>query len=169
MKMLNKISLSMVFLFILILTTLSCKDKVNFSGEWTLDRQKTDLTDNNLFLAKFTVTQKENILQTSRTYENEFGEQYPFDEPLTLDGKEYKITVYDMPRTSAARWSEDKKSLIIDSHIIFSTDYGDLEIESTETWTLIEKGTVLSLHYTSKSVEGDFEGTFFYNKVLSDQ
>ena len=167
--MLKKISLSMVLLLILSFAILSCKDKVNFSGEWTLDREKTDLTGNNLFLAKFTVTQKESNLLTVRTYENEYGEQYPFDEPLTLDGKEYKITIYDMPRTSAARWSEDKKSLIIDSHIVFYNDYGELEIESTETWTLTEKGTVLSLHYTSKSVEGEFEGTFFYNKVQSDK
>ena len=129
---------TMAALVILSFAILSCKGKVDFSGEWTLDRQKTDLTGNNLFLVKFTVAQKENTLKTARTYENEYGEQYPFDEPLTLDGKKYKIIIYDMPRTTSARWSEDKKSLMVDSHIVFKTDYGDVEIESTETWNLLE-------------------------------
>jgi hypothetical protein len=167
--MVKIIGLSVAVFLILYFAVLSCKGKVDFSGAWIVDRQKADLSQSNLFLAKIEVSQVKDSLITVRTYENEYGEQYPFEETLTLDGKEYKIIIYDMPRISAARWSEDKKSIIVDSHILFNTDYGALEIESTETWTLTENGRVLSLYYTSKSEEGEFEGAFLYNKVQNAQ
>ena len=76
------------------------KGKVDMSGDWSIDREKTEALGNQIFLAGIQITHKKDSLITVRTYENEYGEQYPFNEKLTLDSKEHKITVYEMPRTS---------------------------------------------------------------------
>ena len=101
---------------------------------------------------------------TERTYENDYGEQYPFEENLTLDGKESNIVIYEMPRKTTARWSEDGKSLIISSTIKYYGDSGEGEFSVKETWSLKEKGTVLSIDYTGSSPNGTNTGTYIFKK-----
>ena len=74
----------------------------DLTGEWKLNREKTILADNQLFLSKITIQVKGDSLLTTRVYENDNGEEYPFEENLTLDGKDCKIVIYEMPRTSKA-------------------------------------------------------------------
>ncbi len=137
----------------------------DFSGEWKLDKEKTDLSGNQLILAKITVTHKGNSLLTSRTYENDYGEQYPFEENLSLDGKESNIIIYDMPRKTTALRSEDGESLIITSTIKYYGDTGEEEFSVEETWSLKEKGKWLSIDFTTNSSRGTNKGTYFFKKV----
>ena len=162
--MFRKMILPAVSLFLFSITASAFSSNVNFSGEWKLDKEKTDLSGNQLFLAKITITHKGNSLMTTKTYENDYGEQYPFDEELTTDGKESETVIYDMPKKTAARWSEDSKSLIITSKIKYYGDTGEEEFSITETWSLIEKGTSLSIDFTTSSTRGTYNGTYFYKK-----
>ena len=100
------------FFLILVLFTVSFSFSAfgqitNFSGKWELNKEKTILADNQLFLSGITIQLKSDSLFTTRIYQNTNGEEYPFDENLSLDGKECKITIYDMPRTSKVTKSED--------------------------------------------------------------
>jgi hypothetical protein len=140
------------------------KGKIDLSGDWMLDRDKTESVGNQIFLAAIAVVQKQDSLLTVRTYENEYGEQYPFDEPLTLDGREHKITVYDMPRTTKAMWAEDGNSIVIISTTVYYGDSGTVEFHVSEKWYLAEEGALLCNEFTSKWGEQEQTRTFFFRK-----
>jgi len=144
------------------------KKKVNFSGKWVLDKEKTEVAENSIFLIEISIEQVGDSLFTVRSYENDNdGGVYPFDEDLTLDGKEYEIYIYNMPRTASARWSKKGKSIIINSKITFYGDQGDVDMIAEETLTLEEKGTVLLINIKSKTGEEESEVIFYFNKEES--
>lgn len=136
-----------------------------FSGEWKLNKEKTVLADNQLFLSKITIQLKSDSLLTTRVYENGNGEEYPFEENLPLDGKECKIVIYDMPRTSKASRSDTYGSLIIESTTTFQGEYGADNLTSKETWKIDNEGNTLVLDFTNKMSGGESTGTNYYNKV----
>ena len=162
--MANRLSLLILFLLALPVVTSVAAGKVDLSGDWIMDREKTELADNQIYLAAINVVHKGDSLFTVRTYENEYREQYPFDENLTLDGKEYKITIYDMPRTTTANWSEDGKAVQIASKVLFYGDSGEVEVEITEKWTLQQDGNLLCNDFTSKTPGNERTGSLYYRK-----
>ena len=161
--MLKRLSIPVLFLFLLSLTSFGPRGKVNFTGEWKLDKEKTDLSDSPLYLSKIKISQEKDIMQTTRTYTNQNGEQYPFDEEITVDGEEREIMIYEMKRRTSAKWSEDGKSLIIKSITKYWGDSGEEEFSIDETWNLDKKGNILSIAYTTNSVWGTNTGTSFFN------
>lgn len=146
------------------------KKKVNFSGKWVLDKEKTEVVENSIFLVEISIKQVGDSLFTIRTYENDYdGGIYPFDEDLTLDGKEYEIYIYDMPRTASAKWSKNGKSIIINSKITFYGDAGDVDMINKETLILEKKGTLLLINFTSKSGDEETEGILYFKKEKSTE
>ncbi len=134
----------------------------NFSGEWKLNTQKTVLPSDQLYLLKVTVKQEGNNLLTTRVYSNSNGEEYPFEENLTLDGKECKITIYDMPRVSKATKAADG-SLALESVTTFNAN-GSLEnLVANEVWKL-DKET-LTIDVTNKMMGNEIKGVTYYDKV----
>jgi hypothetical protein len=103
-------------------------------------------------------------LQTMRTYESSNGETYTFNENLTLDSKEYKIVIYEMPRKAKAQWSEKGSSLLIESTTTFTRDSDDQNVTSIETWTLSESGNQLTYDFVTKTSEGSEKGILYFNK-----
>ena len=139
--------------------------KSSFSGEWKLDREKTVLENARLFMSKITFILKNDSLYTTRVYENENGEQYPFNENLTLDGKESSITVYDMPRKAKATWSEQDGSLVIETTTTYSGNSGEVNIVSKETWKVDENAALLTAEFIIKTAQGESKGTHYFRKV----
>lgn len=134
-----------------------------------LDREKTEIAENSIFLTEIIIKQVGDSLFTIRSYENDYdGGVYPFDEDLTLDGKEYEIYIYNMPRTASAKWSKKGKSIIINSKITFG-DQGDVDMISTETLTLKEKGTLLIINLISKNGDEETEGILYFKKEESTE
>ncbi len=155
-------------LLILVLTVLvpainAFSQKADLSGEWELNKQKTVLPDDQLFLSKITLLLKTDSLLTSRVYENSAGEQYPFDEKLSLDGKDCKIVIFDMPRTSKATRSETDGSIMIASATTFSGNNGEEDMVANETWK--NEGDTLTLQFTNKMSGNEFTGTYYYSRV----
>ena len=163
--MFKKICIPVLSLFLLSITSFANSGNANYSGEWKLDKEKSDLSGSPLYLSKIKITQEENSLQTTRTYMNQNGEQYPFDEVITVDGEEREIMIYEMKRRTSARWSEDGKSILITSKTKYYGDTGEEEFSVEETWSLEEEGTILSIGYTTNSVYGTNTGTYFYKKA----
>ena len=163
--MFRKMYILLASLFLFSITAFAFNGNVNFTGEWRLDKEKTDLSGSPLFLSKITITQKENSVLTARTYMNEYGEQYPFDEEFTPGGEESEIVIYEMTRRTAASWSEDDNSILITSKTKYYGNSGEEEFSVTETWSLNEKGTILSIDYTTNSTYGTSKGTYFYKKI----
>lgn len=155
-----------LFILLFIAAAVYAGDKnSNFSGVWKLNREKTPSANNPIFLAKISILLKNDSLITVRTYENNNGETYPFNENLTMDGKEYKIVIYEMPRKSKAHWSEGEKSLVIESTTTFTRDSGEENFISTETWKMDESGTALTADYTNTSSSGTYKGSYYFTKA----
>ena len=106
------ILLSLLASLILTISASAGDGKPAFAGNWKLDRTKSSTTGSSLFLSAINIKVQNDNLLTERVYENSNGENYPFNENLTLDNKEYKIVIYEMPRKSKAQWSEKENSLI---------------------------------------------------------
>ena len=166
--MFNKnILLTAVFLMLSV-SLFAGKKKVNFSGKWVLDKEKTEIAENSIFLVEISIKQVGDSLFTVRSYENDNdGGVYPFDEDITLDGKEYEIFIYDMPRTASAKWADKGKSIVINSKITFYGDQGDVDMIAEETLTLEEKGTVLLINLKSKTGEEETEVILHFKKEES--
>lgn len=135
------------------------------TGEWKLNREKTVLADNQLFLSKVTVQLKGDSLLTTRVYENGNGEEYPFEENLTLDGKECKIAIYEMPRTSKASRVNSDGSILIESKTTFSGNNGQEDLLAKETWKVDNESKMLIIDFTNKMSAGEVTGKSYYNKV----
>lgn len=152
-------------LVICLTLSLFAKKPVDFSGSWKLDVANTEMGDSQLWLEEIVVTQTKDSLLSERTYQNENYETFPFTENLTLDGKEYDIVVYDIPRKTSVTVSEDKMQLVVTSQITFWGDNGEVTIPMVETWSLKEKGKVLSMDYASVSPDGEFKTVLNYKKA----
>ncbi len=139
--------------------------RANFSGEWKLNKEKTVLADNQLFLSRVTIQLKSDSLLTTRVYENANGEEYPFEENLSLDGKECKIVIFDMPRTTKASRSDTDGSLIIESTTTFNGNNGEENLTAKETWKVDDEGETLTIGFTNKMSGSETVGTNYYNKV----
>ena len=162
----TKTVFSILLLLILIPAFRVSGQKDNFSGEWKLNKEKSALTDTQLFLSKITLQLKSDSLLTTRTYENGNGEEYPFDEKLSLDGKESKITIYDMPRTSTATRSDSDGSINIKSTTSFNSGNGQEDMTANETWKLDTDGQFLVLQFTNKMSGNESTGTYYFNKAI---
>ncbi len=143
----------------------SYAQKTDFAGEWKLNREKTVLAENQLFLSKVTIQIKGDSLFTTRVYENDNGEEYPFDENLTLDGKDCKITIYDMPRTSKASLSDVDGSIKVESKTTFYGDNGEEDLTANEIWKVDPDTKMLTVEFTNKISGNETTGINYYNKA----
>jgi hypothetical protein len=157
------------FVFLILLMATSSfsvfGQKTGFDGEWKLNKEKTVLADNQLFLSRVTIQIKSDSLLTSRVYENANGEEYPFEEKLCFDGKESKIVIYDMPRTTKASRSNTDGSLIIESKTTFQGNNGEDNLIAIETWKVDSEGKTLTIGFTNKMSGGEIVGINYYTKV----
>ncbi len=139
--------------------------KSDFSGEWKLNREKTVLTDNSLFLAGLTIKIKGDSLYTSRLYENANGEQYPFDENITLDGKEGKISIYDMPRVTKASGVNSDGAIILESKTTFFNNGAEDNLVAKEIWKIAADTKMLTIEFKNTMAAGEASGTLYFNKI----
>ncbi len=139
--------------------------KADFSGQWKLNREKSEITDNSMFLNKITMNLKSDSLLTTRVYENGNGEEYPFDEKLSLDGKACKIVIYDMPRTSTATRSNSDGAVAITSTTTFYGNNGMEDMVAKETWKLGDDGKILTMEFINKMSGVETSGKYLYEKV----
>jgi len=161
----TKAILLYLFLFTITFSFSAFGQQSNFSGEWKLNKEKTILADNQLFLSKVSINLKSDSLLTIRVYENANGEGYPFEEKLSLDGKESKIVIYNMPRTTRASRSNTDGSIIIESTTTFQGNNGEDNLISKETWKVDSEGKTLTIGFTNKMSGGEIVGINYYIKV----
>jgi hypothetical protein len=155
--------LSLLILIIFASTFSAFSQNAPFSGQWKLNREKTVLAPDQLFLAAITVMLKSDTLFTTRTYENPNGEQYPFDENITLDGKDCKIVIYDMPRMSKALKPGSDGLLNIESTTTFQGQNGEENLVAKEIWKV--DSDTLTINFTNKMAAGEITGINYYTKV----
>jgi hypothetical protein len=116
-------------------------------------------------LSKITIQAKTDSLFTTRVYENGNGEEYPFEENLSFDGKDCKMVIYEMPRTSKASRSADDGALMIASATTFNNGNGPEDMTSNEKWKLDNDGRFLMLTFTNKMSGNETTGTYYFEKA----
>jgi hypothetical protein len=159
-----KIFFSLLASLIIAVSVFAGDGKTGYTGNWKIDKVKSSPSSSSLLLSEISFKVNNDSLQTMRTYESSNGETYTFNENLTLDSKEYKIVIYEMPRKAKAQWSEKGSSLLIESTTTFTRDSDDQNVTSIETWTLSESGNQLTYDFVTKTSEGSEKGILYFNK-----
>ena len=150
----------LIFLF----TLSSYGQMTDLSGDWALDRTKSDIVGNQIILVKISIKVKGDSLLTLRVYETTDGQQHPFNENVSLDGKECKIYIYDMPRKAKANWSGQDASLLFESTTTYTGNSGTADITIKENWKIDTSKNNLTIDFKNIFPEGESSGTFYYNR-----
>jgi len=155
------------FLMFLFLVSSFCAQaqKNQLTGEWKLNKEKTVLAGNQIFLSKINIQVKGDSLLTTRIYEDSNGQEYPFDENLSLSGKENKIVIYDMPRTAKATLSKADGSILLNSTTTFNRNGEDINMLTEETWKVEPDNKLLSIS-SKYTISGEKSvATSFFDRV----
>jgi hypothetical protein len=148
--------------FAIVSSIQSSAQKADFNGSWKLDMTKSTLAEYTPVLVGINVQIKGDSLITERLYDTGDGQIYPFTENLTLDGKEYSITIYEMPRKSKATWAEQDGSVVVESN---TTANGSEDFISKETWKADAANKTLVINFKNSMAGQEVTGLFFLNKA----
>ncbi len=155
------LSLTIMIAFISPAMTNAQAGKVNFSGTWTMNAEKSNLPQGGggggmrMGGGEFTVTQEGNILSQSRAGRDGTARVTKY----TLDGKESVNSMGNGESKSTAKWSPDGKSLTI----VTKMDFNGNEMTTTAVWSLVDAKT-LSIKSTRPGPDGETTTTMVYDK-----
>lgn len=139
--------------------------KADFNGTWKLDMTRSTLTEYTPVLRRIDVKIVGDSLLTERYYDTGDGQEYPFKENLNLKGKEFSITIYDMPRKSKASWLETDGSVIMESTTTFYGDSGSEDFISKEIWKADAANMILTISYKNIVAGNEAEGELVLKKA----
>ncbi|NLN31760.1 MAG: hypothetical protein GX158_11130 [Bacteroidales bacterium] len=169
-----KIMLSGMIIFVFTIMPFSLNGqagKVNFSGSWALNADKSTFgpgpggqapqgqrPGGGFAGGNFVVSQEAGQLTVERTR----GDQ-AFTSKYSLDGRESINSTGRGESRSTASWLPDGKTLRIVTTRTFSRGAQDMEIKTTEEWTL-SAANVLTIVSTSSTPGGERKTTMVYDK-----
>ncbi len=162
----KKISLLVAGAFACILSIAAFINAVNFSGEWTLNKEKSEFGQygENIAPKKITINSADNSITLEKLSPTMTGEEYTTKETLSFDGKETETILFaSNKRKSTAKWAADGQSMLVSSIINFDNNGEMMEIKVEEVWKLTADGQ-LSLQSTSNSSFGTLEMKLVYDK-----
>jgi hypothetical protein len=163
----KKISFLISGAFAFIMATAAVIHSVNLSGEWTLNKGKSEFGQygENIAPKKITINSTDNSVTIERLSPTMTGEEYTNKETLTFDGKEALSVLWaSNTKKSTAKWSADGQSMLVSSIINFDNNGEKMEITVEEIWKLTADGQ-LSLQSTSNSSFGTLEMKLIYDKT----
>lgn len=138
--------------------------KVNFSGNWVLNEEKSNLGDNQrMGGGNFIASQEANLLNVERTRTNRDGETVTTTMKYTLDGKESINTSTRGDSKSVASWSADGKTLNISTARTFEMNGETINMKTVEVWTLTNP-TTITIQSTATTPNGERKMTMVYDK-----
>jgi hypothetical protein len=145
--------------------------KVNFSGEWILNADKSEQGGGGgggrgMGSSKLIVKQEDTKLAVESFRQNRDGEEVSTVSNYTLDGKECENEARFGKQISVVNWSKDGKTLVIESESTMSRNGEEMTFNSKEEWTL-DKDT-LTIHRTMSSSRGDRESKTVYDRAKKE-
>jgi hypothetical protein len=138
--------------------------KDDYTGIWKLDREKSMIPEYTPVLLKITVNVKGDSLLTERVYDTGDGSEYPFEENVTLDGKEYNFNVYNMPRKTKAVISDQDGLINLESTTTFEGSNGPEDFVSKEVWKVDKAAGIMTVSVKNKTSMGENEGSYAFVK-----
>lgn len=140
--------------------------KASFSGDWKLNEAKSELGEfGGRVPYSVKAEQKEGAITVTKVSPGfNGGDPMTTTVTLTYDGKVVESEGFGgSTRKSTAKWSDDGKTLTINSTINFERDGQTFEFKSTENWT-INKDGLLQIDTQSTSPRGDSSTKAVYTK-----
>lgn len=139
--------------------------KVNFSGKWVLNADKSQLGEFGGFSAsELVIKQEKNTFNLDRTRAGRDGELRTRSETVIADGKEHKEEGENRTTTAVASWTEKGTKLTIKYDIEFQRQGETFTMKRTEVWTMDQGGKVLTIQSDSSSQRGETSVTLVYEK-----
>jgi hypothetical protein len=159
------LSIAFFLLFILYPATAHAGDKAEFSGEWTLNEDESEMGESRFGPAKtLKITQAENSLVIESTRVGRDGGTREIKDEFTLDGEE-KLTENERGTTKTkASWSADGKTLSLYSYRKMTREGQTFEITTEEIWELSDEGSTLTMRTSRSSPRGESSSVLVYNK-----
>ncbi len=147
-------------LAMVMISSLAVGQKVDFSGTWNINREKSQLGDQFSMAPNSIVVEhskKEMSLQRNSSWQ---GQDYSYTDKFTLDGVECEnVGFMDMVKKSTVVWNDDKKSLKITTKIEMQ-DGGDMTIVEN----LAMDGDNLVMETSASSSYGEMSEVFVFDK-----
>lgn len=151
----------LIYLIALVMiSSVAIGQKVNFSGTWNINREKSELGEQFSFAPNSIVveqTKKELSIERNSTWQ---GQDFSYTDKFTLDGEECENPGFmDMVKKSTAVWNKDKRSIKITS---------TLEMQDGTDMTIVDNlsmdGDNLVLETSSSSTYGDMAEVYVFDK-----
>ncbi len=137
----------------------------DFSGKWKLNESKSEMGGGGFGIGKMLdITQQGNTMTIQRTMTTRNGEERTMTGKYNLDGKESDNSMGARTSKSVLSWSNEGKTLTIDTKSTFNRDGQNFESKSLEVWTLSEDGKTLYIDLTVNSSRGKRHSTLVYDK-----
>ncbi|HZY24621.1 MAG TPA: hypothetical protein VFE71_02240 [Bacteroidales bacterium] len=143
--------------------------KTNFSGNWTLNSEKSTLPQGGqgggmrMGGGNFVATMENNMLTVVRTRTGQDGQSTTSTMKYTLDGKESVNTSPRGDSKSVATWSPDGKSLTIETSRTMEMNGESNTMKSSEVWKLTDEKT-LTVSSTRQGPNGEVKANMVYDK-----
>jgi hypothetical protein len=159
---------SLLLSVFLISTSLNAQSHVNFSGKWTLDKNKSNPGEDGSFNKTDSVI---NISQNARkliivgTLTLENADDYVSTEKFRLNRNGSIVEDKDITTKSNAVWSADKKHIIITHTITLNSKINQGEYRKEDTYSLSGDGNILTIRSVAVNPAGRNETTLIYKKI----
>ena len=149
------------------LLTASASEQVDFSGEWVFDRGQSEYGPGGDRFVPITlkIIQNDTLITVVRTYQREHENDFVDTLSFTFDGADNHSNFLNSPRIITAHWSNDNKSLIINTKIIVSRDGQNDELFLRDIWTLVENGVLLSRNFTIDGPLGRMKAHYIFTRM----
>ena len=141
---------------------------VDLSGDWTLNKGKSELGEwgDRIASTKIKITSKPDMLAVDRVGANFEGAEVTTNEKLSFDGKESESTMFgNSKKKSVAKRSDDGQSLKVTSTIFLDINGEITEVKVDEEYKLTENGQALSLVSNANSSYGPSIMKLVYDKA----
>jgi hypothetical protein len=140
--------------------------KVNFSGTWNMNADKSIFGEGGgqrMGTGNLVATQEENLLTVVRTRTGQDGQSFTITMKYNLDGKESLNSGPRGDSKSITGWSPDGKNLTIITTRTWENNGQSREMKSTEEWSLTDAKT-LTIKSTREGQNGEVKMTIVYDK-----
>lgn len=161
------VALLVLALPLLLANSLPSGKKLNCSGTWILNEQKSDFGEYGRMMAsdKMIIVQKGKKLTMEKFGTAPTGESYNYTENYTLDGKECFNQILDIiKKTSIVTWTDKKSSLTINTDQVINWEGNEMKMKTIEIISLEDGGKSLIIKSTTSTEYGDMAVSFIYDK-----
>ncbi len=140
--------------------------QTNFSGEWKLNTDKSDLGQMaNFAVTSLKVDQANEAITIARTAPTFQGDESTTTETVTFDGKTSETKIFgESTKKSSIKWDESGKTFTLTFTLNLDFNGQQMVVEGTEKWSLSDDGKILTLETNSTSDFGDMSTTAVYDK-----